>query len=90
MGLPTEPVTLMPEQIAQLNGELSTMRHDINNHLSLIVAAAELIRQKPHLAERMLATVVEQPPRIAESLKKFSAEFAQTFGLARNVKGKDQ
>ncbi len=87
MALPTEPVTLTPEQLAHLNGELSTMRHDINNHLSLIMAAVELIRHKPHMAERMMATLVEQPPRITESLKKFSVEFAETFGLSPKVKG---
>ena len=62
MGLPTEPVILTPEQLAQLNSELSTMRHDINNHLSLIMAAVELIRHKPQMAERMMTTLVEQPP----------------------------
>lgn len=59
------------------------MRHDINNHLSLIVAAVELIRHKPQMAERMIATVAEQPSKIAESLSKFSADFERTFGISR-------
>jgi hypothetical protein len=88
MAMPTEPVTLTPEQLAQLHGELSTLRHDVNNHLSLIMAAVELIRHKPQTAERMIATIAEQPPRIAGSINKFTADFAQAFGISRNAKGK--
>ncbi len=83
MPLPNEPVTLSPAQLAELNGKLSDMRHDINNHLSLIVATMELIRLKPASAERMVSTLGEQPARISESLKKFSAEFEKTFGITR-------
>ncbi len=67
----------------ELNRKLSNMRHDINNNLSLIIAAAELIRHKPHMAERMLATLAEQPPKIADTVAKFSAEFEKTFGITR-------
>jgi 2C-methyl-D-erythritol 2,4-cyclodiphosphate synthase len=59
------------------------MRHDINNHLSLVQAASELIRAKPHMAERMTATLVEQPPKIAAALQSFSAEFEQSLGIQR-------
>jgi len=41
MGLPNQPVTLTVEQLAELNKKLSTMRHDINNNLSLIIAAVD-------------------------------------------------
>ena len=83
MPLPSQPVTLTVEQISELNGKLSTMRHDINNHLSLIIAAVELIRHKPQMADRMMATLVEQPPRIADTLQKFSAEFDRALGITR-------
>ena len=83
MPLPEHPISLTVEQIAELNGKLAAMRHDINNHLSLIIAAVELIRYKPETAERMMATLVEQPPRIAESLQKFSTQFNQTLGITR-------
>jgi hypothetical protein len=43
----------------------------------------ELIRHKPDTADRMLATLVEQPPRIAETLGKFSAEFERALGITR-------
>ena len=83
MRLPTEPVTLTVEQLSELNSQLSNMRHDVNNHISLIMAAVELIRHKPHLSERMLATLVEQPPKITEALAKFSSEFERLLGITR-------
>ena len=46
MALPTGPVTLTVGELLELNRKLSDMRHDINNHLSLMVAALELIRYK--------------------------------------------
>ncbi len=83
MPLPTEPATLTASQIEELNKQLSTMRHDINNHLSLIMAAVELIRRKPDALERMSNTLLEQPTRITEAMMKFSATFESAFGLKR-------
>jgi hypothetical protein len=83
MPLPSEPITLSVEQIADLNGKVSAMRHDINNHLSLIIAAVELIRYKPHTAEKMMATLVEQPPRIAEALARFSTDLERALSITR-------
>ncbi len=71
-------------ELEELNGKLSTMRHDINNHLSLIMAAVELVRYKPQVAERMIATLAEQPGKIAASLTKFSTEFERAFGITRS------
>lgn len=83
MGLPTEPVTLTVAQLDELNRQLAAMRHDINNNLSLVVAALELIRHKPQMMERMLTTLGEQPKKIGEALSKFSGEFERTFGITR-------
>jgi hypothetical protein len=46
MALPTEPVTLTVGELQELSRKLSDMRHDINNHLSLMVASLELVRYK--------------------------------------------
>ena len=81
MELPGHPVTLTVDQIAELNKKLATLRHDINNNLALIIAGLDVIQYKPHLAERMMATVAEQPPKIADALGKFSTEFEKAFGL---------
>ena len=77
------PVTLTADQAEELNKQLSNMRHDINNHLSLMMAAVELVRRKPEAAERMATTLTEQPAKIGESMKKFSAQFEATFGIKR-------
>jgi hypothetical protein len=84
MLLPSQPVTLTVEQLTDLNRKLSAMRHDINNQLSLIIAASELIRHKPQTAERMMATLVEQPPKIADALLKFTTEFERAIGITRH------
>ena len=84
MGMPTQPVTLSIEQIGELNRRLSVLRHDINNQLSLIAAAAEIIRFNPDMAKRMAVTLSEQPPKITEQLGKFSAEFGTMMGITRS------
>ena len=71
------------EQIAELNSKLSHMQHDINNNLALILAAVELIKHKPQALERMVSTLIEQPPKVTQSIAKFSAEFEKTFGIVR-------
>jgi len=77
-------VTLSVEQIEELTHHLANMRHDINNNLSLIMAATELLRHKPQMLERMTVTLVEQPDKIIHALVKFSAEFERAFGLSRS------
>ena len=83
MALPTEPVTLSVQELEELNRKLSTLRHDINGDLALIVAAAELIKLNPSAADRMLTTLLEQPTKIRERADKLSAEFEKTLGIRR-------
>lgn len=83
MGLPTEPVTISVAQIEQLNRKLASLRHDVNNHLSLIVAASELIRYNPDMLKRMSATLVEQPPKISEEIGRFAGELDKILGITR-------
>lgn len=84
MAMPQTPVTLTPEQVAELNDKLATTRHDINNNLSLIVAAVELLRRKPELAPRMIESISQQPDKIIAQMRAFSAEFEQTLGITRD------
>jgi hypothetical protein len=79
----SRPVTLTPEQIGELIEKLSNLRHEINNNLSLMTAASELVRYKPQMLERMLNTVAQQCPRITESIATFSAEFEKALGITR-------
>lgn len=80
MSSPNEQVTLNPEQVEELRKKLSSMRHDVNNHLSLIVAAAELIKLNPESIGRMTATLIEQPSKISDQISRFSAELEKTLG----------
>jgi hypothetical protein len=83
MDMTEAQVTLNSEQIKELNQKLSHMRHEINNQLSLIVAALELIRLKPELRDRMMDTMGQQPPKITAEVAKFSTEFEQALRIAR-------
>lgn len=83
MGLPTEPVTLTPEQLKELNQTLSHMRHEVNNQLALVVAALELLRLKPDMRDKLIETIGNQPPKITKEVAKFSEEFERKFGITR-------
>lgn len=83
MTLLNPPAALEASEVEALNKQLATMRHDINNHLSLMMAAVELIRRKPEAAERMANTLTEQPTKIIEAMKKFSASFETALGIKR-------
>jgi hypothetical protein len=84
MSLPTEPVTLSAEQVAELNQKLVTMRHDVNNNLSLMMAAAELVRRRPESAERMWKTLTEQPHKIADCVGQFTREFESFLKITKS------
>ena len=83
MPLPNQPVTLTAEQIGELSRKLSTLRHDVNNNLALVVATAELIRRKPESAERMWNGLAEKSRKITEALTQFSGELEMALGITR-------
>lgn len=76
-------VTLSAEQIAQLGTALAQLRHNVNNHLALIVAAAELLRRKPELAARFTESFFEPPQKISQEVKAFSDELERLLGIRR-------
>ncbi len=83
LELPTEPVTLTVEQLQELNGKLSRMRHDINNALTVIIGTTEIIKHKPEAAQRLLEGLAQQPGRITDSMKTFCTDFEQVMGIKR-------
>ena len=83
MRMPSQPVVLTVEQITELNTKLSTLRHDVNNKLALIMAAAELMHYKPEAAEKMMETLNEQPGKISESLTNFSNHLEKLLGISK-------
>jgi hypothetical protein len=84
MKLPSEPVTLTPEQINSLNHTLSEVRHNINNYLSLMTAAAEIVSRKPEMGPRMLPNLVTQPQKVTDELRRFSTAFEQELHIERD------
>ncbi len=84
MALPTEPVTLTVAQIEELNQQLSTLRHDVNNHLMLIISAVEVIRLKPESAGRWLTMVGEQPQKIGAAITQFSGTLESALHITRS------
>ena len=90
MALPNQNVTLTPEQIAELDRKLAEMRHNINNHLGLMVAAGELIRVKPAAAPRVLENLLAQPQRIITELRGFSKALNHALQIIRAEDPPDQ
>ncbi|HYE30799.1 MAG TPA: hypothetical protein VEH27_05185 [Methylomirabilota bacterium] len=83
MGLPESSVTFQPTDVAELNRKLSTMRHNVNNQLALVIAALEVIRRKPEMAPRLLDSIGQQPDRILLEIRAFSEEFEKAFQISR-------
>ncbi len=59
------------------------MRHDVNNYLSLILAAVELVKFKPDTAGKMMDNLAQQPPKVTHAIGKFSGEFEKIIGITR-------
>jgi hypothetical protein len=72
MPLPSEPVTLSAEQVAELRRNLVDLRHDINNNVALILSAIEMMRRRPDTFEKMLDSMARQPHRITGAVVEFS------------------
>ncbi len=81
MDLPQSTIAVSPERVAELTKKLGLMRHNVNNHLALVVAACELIRRKPEMAERLLETIQQQPPRINSELRAFAEDCESLLNL---------
>ena len=83
MPLPNEPVTLSAEQIRELNSKLGDLRHNLNNGLSLMTAAAELIKRHPENAGTMWDTIFEQPRKISATISQFSRDLEAALHITR-------
>jgi len=78
------PVTLDETQILELHQKLRDMRHDVNNMLMNMVAAAELIRMRPERTPELLKLLLDQPPKATECIAQFSRDFEGAFHLKRS------
>jgi hypothetical protein len=71
MASAQKSVTLAPEQIRQIEEALSSFQHNVNNKLSLIAAATEVIRRRPEMSGRMIGSIEEQPAKILKEVGVF-------------------
>ena len=83
MGQTGRNITLTPEQVEDLSRRLAALRHNANNHLATMVAALEVIRTKPDAAKRLVAGLLEQPPKILDEVRAFSADFETALKIKR-------
>ena len=83
MAVSIQPVTLAPEQVAELHGKLAEFRHNLNNHLTLIMSAAELIKRKPEAALRMADTILTPSRKILDEIQVLSRELERGLGITR-------
>ncbi|MFZ1071804.1 MAG: hypothetical protein WAO21_00055 [Verrucomicrobiia bacterium] len=83
MPLPNESVTLSAEQIRELNQKLADLRHDVNNSLSLMTAAVELIQRRPESAGNLWNTLIEQPRKVAVSISQYCRDFEAALHITR-------
>lgn len=77
-------VTLSAEQVGEISLKLATLRHDVNNHLTKIIAAIELTRLRPASAERRWDEAAGEPVKIAERIATFSRELEALLGVSRS------
>jgi hypothetical protein len=75
-------VTLSPEQIKELKQQLSDLRHDANNSVSLMLSALEMIRRRPESTPNMLESLARQPQKINDTI----AQFAKALETALHIK----
>lgn len=83
MAVPQEPLTLSPEEVLELDRQLSDTRHNINNHLTLISTALELMRRKPESTARMLENMADQPQRIRDEITRLSSVFERVLRITK-------
>jgi hypothetical protein len=72
---------LTPAEIAEIHQRLSSFCHNVNNHLSLIMAATDLMRRKPEATERALEAMRVPPEEIARELRCFRSDLEKILGL---------
>jgi hypothetical protein len=84
MGLPDHPVTLSPSEINEIEKSLADLRHNVNNHVALIMASVELMRRRPEVSRRTLDSVASIPAKITDQLRAFSAKLEKALQITRD------
>ena len=82
-GLPTQPVTLSPEQVALFHRRLTNFEHDMHEHLAPLLELSRIARQDPQQLQTRSAEFAQAPPKISGEMTTFATEFDKTFGIVR-------
>jgi hypothetical protein len=83
MMLPTAPVTLTVEQVGELNGKLSKMRHDVSGELTIVCLALDVMKKDPSQGAKLAAMVSGRVPKISQLVGEFSRDFETMMGITR-------
>jgi hypothetical protein len=84
MRPPSEPVTLSVEEVHELKQKLSELRHDVNNSVALMLAAIEMMRQRPEKTASLLDSCARQPPKITEAVLLFSKALESALRITKS------
>ena len=84
MSLPGKPVTLSARKISEIEKKLARLRHEVNNNLTLIVAAAEMLRRRPDPGERVWETLEQKPLVVADRVAEFTRHLEKALHLRRD------
>jgi hypothetical protein len=55
----------------------------VNNSLSLMTAAVELIQRRPENAGKLWSTLIEQPRKVTGTLSQFCRDFEAALHITR-------
>jgi hypothetical protein len=81
MSFPTEPVTLSPDQVRELGQKIADLRHEVNNSLSWIAAAAEILRRHPERGPTLWEGLIKKPHRVADDVSRFSRDLEKMLRI---------
>jgi len=84
MSLPGKPVTLSARKISEIEKKLAQLRHEVNNNLTLIVAAAEIVRRRPDPGDQVWESLLQKPLAVADQVAEFTRHLEKTLHLRRD------
>ena len=74
-----ETIRNVQAQLEDLNQQLRTVRHTVNNDVAIIMAMAELSQRNPAHTDRLRGVCMEKAPNIATLFRNFSDVFASVL-----------
>jgi len=81
MASSKKAVMLSPRKVSEIERKLADLRHDVNNNLTLIVAAAEIIRHRPEQAEQFWESLMQKPMKVADQVSQFSRDLEKALRI---------